>query len=392
MSEDPWCNDDPWRRFRPGMCQPVKTKSVVAESPRHPAVVVKCGQRGTVLIHDPESASKFLDDLRSCLLQRDGDAVSISIASEHGQGWRSRAAAKKSQRSRSDANMDASAKCDDILRNSVDIPFKIGDFVEEDDIQARLSAIETSIRAQANLSRASGIICRSPSKALHRDMVAMRNVASHNFDIGVPFDSLTPSDCRRLQRSRSRSTTDPPDSPVSNIEQEDSRSTFSGSEVATTPSRSSGTHELDTNLIAGDVAHDVTYDYAEVELIENLALAASFCSSLIATGCVAMRVSFDSSGEDDDVEIIGIPSCLCTLPLAVHHNEDTVANNLKLILVEIHGQPAASEFLCNAVFRGLNSRFGLEEAMRLGGWLNNEETILSIVWNDLCESTDDEHG
>ena len=59
----------------------------------------------------------------------------------------------------------------------------------------------------------------------------------------------------------------------------------------------------------------------------------------------------------------------------------------------MHGHSAASEFLSNAVFRGLNERFELEDTMRLGGCLNNEETILSIVWNDLrndCESSDND--
>lgn len=90
-----------------------------------------------------------------------------------------------------------------------------------------------------------------------------------------------------------------------------------------TPSRSSGTNELSTQFFRGDLTDDTTDGYVGIECIENLVLAIKLCSSLIVTGSIAMRASFDSSAEDDEVELIDIPSCHCTLPMGFHHSESS---------------------------------------------------------------------
>jgi len=112
-------------------------------------------------------------------------------------------------------------------------------------------------------------------------------------------------------------------------------------------------------------------------------------SSLILSGCVAMKIVFDETGTDENVEVelIEITSCKCNCPLGVHHNEDTVAAKLMLILIELQGVPANDSFLIDAIFHGLNCHYDLlDGCMRLDGWLSHDGSTLSIVWNDFrCE-------
>ena len=73
------------------------------------------------------------------------------------------------------------------------------------------------------------------------------------------------------------------------------------------------------------------------------------------------------------------------------HNEGTVASELKLLLLEVNGQPADGEFLRDAIFHGLNSHYELDEHMRLDGWISNDNAFLSLVWKDLrsdCMTSD----
>ena len=52
----------------------------------------------------------------------------------------------------------------------------------------------------------------------------------------------------------------------------------------------------------GDGIEDVVSVPEVLADLEPIALAASACSSLIETGCVALRITFDESGEDQMVE------------------------------------------------------------------------------------------
>jgi len=103
-----------------------------------------------------------------------------------------------------------------------------------------------------------------------------------------------------------------------------------------------------------------------------------------------MKISVSTDVEDYDVELIDVQTCRCDLPLATHHNEDTVAHNLIIILIEVEVLPLEPYLLSDAVFEGLNSHYGLVDSgcMRLHGWINEEGSVLSILWKDLSESYD----
>lgn len=143
--------------------------------------------------------------------------------------------------------------------------------------------------------------------------------------------------------------------------------------------------ELANEFYIGDGPDDVTTQCSEFKGIEDLALASSLCSSLILTGCIAMRITFEGHGDDEDmeVELTDIPSCLCNLALAVHHNEETDAANLRMILIEVQDNPDDTTYLSDAIFQGLNIHYNLENRKRLGGWLSQDQTILSTLWDDL---------
>merc|ERR1711907_227398 len=111
-------------------------------------------------------------------------------------------------------------------------------------------------------------------------------------------------------------------------------------------------------------------------LVENLSLAASCCSNLMLSGCAAFRINFDDSGEAEDVESMAIADIKCTRSVAVHHNEDSVAANLNLILIEEHGQALDDESLVSGVLSGLNKYYSLEDTtMRFHGWLCHDGAV-----------------
>jgi hypothetical protein len=87
-----------------------------------------------------------------------------SVASEHGKGWRSKAALKKANR----ASRPPSADVYQSGGGVTDGASPANDYVDEGDVQARLNVIETSLRAQAEYTRNSGKnwVCasRTPSR------------------------------------------------------------------------------------------------------------------------------------------------------------------------------------------------------------------------------------
>jgi len=430
MGDDPWIAADPWGEFmerRRRNNSPVTSPVCTDHSSSHrPAVVIKCAENGTVQIHEHDIAVSFLNSLRTDMLQVGNDSISISIASAYGQGWRSRAAAKKANFSvvKSKPAMLATSS----VNTGDEVMERLG--VTESSIQARLKAVETAIRAQAQSFQDSGVNCHSPNSVLSRDQVALRNVAVHNFDTGVPFEKLTPVECRRIQRGSRKSQPT-----VSSVTSDMPHAISHGCDAlcvdtSTTDCAQSGSacmqFERSTSAEVSSIEiHDMSSDDDGQSIVEefgfspatesdceppisygldvwesrcdepacvvNLAIAASLCNSLITMGCVAMRVTFDETGSDEhmDVVLINVNSCQCNFPLAVHHNEDTVASELKLLLLEVCGEPAHQSFLSDAIFQGLNSHYALDESngsMRLHGWMNVEKSLLSIVWNDLSDN------
>jgi len=352
-----------------------KTQTV---QPHHPLVVIKCSKVGNVHFHDHSAASKFLDDLRISLVSADTN-VSVSIASEHGKGWRSRIAKKK-------AKCDEEARTNDVqgdeqcvkMIGAQDVASDGISSMEEREGKSRLNAVETAIRAQFQVSRDGGRNCRFAFSALSRDQVALRNVALHNFDLDAPFETLSPGDCRRIQHGHRKSVHIMP--PKSTTDAGSFGSQFC--DEVTSP--------LDVSSVDALVSGDPDpYDGTEGEDDEcteviNLSLAASACSTLISTGCVALRIVFNDSGEADDIESVDIASCKYTRSFVVHHNEETVAALLKIILVEVQGQPSDDHTLVDGILDGLTRHYNLEDTtMRFHGWLGRCSATLCLVWHDL---------
>lgn len=119
--------------------------------------------------------------------------------------------------------------------------------------------------------------------------------------------------------------------------------------------------------------------------LEDVSLATSHRSSLIADGCVALQISFDADGDWVKAEAIDVKSCVFPRSFHVHHTSDNLARDLRLVLVDIVGVPECDDMLSDAIFAGLNSHYDVEEFIRLTGWIGSDGASLSILERDLRE-------
>lgn len=76
-----------------------------------------------------------------------------------------------------------------------------------------------------------------------------------------------------------------------------------------------------------------------------------------------------------------------TKELYVHHNEESPAASLRLLLLEISNDARAHYDLTESLFSALNEVYCMEAPLLLAGWLNVHSSTLSIVLRDLEEDS-----
>ena len=181
------------------------------------AMVVR---NGAVFIHDEHVAREMAMKIADAIIDKTPVAPTVTLQAAPGEGWRSRAAEKQLKKKPKGDNKDRSADPPDynvtmdgsLLENrhhqlgvgqamTPGCPGKFAHLHIEEEVSARMKALEEVVRAQVKAQVLLGLPCHDARCLLPPDKLAVASHAKHTFGNIAPFADTPLRTLKKLARN-----------------------------------------------------------------------------------------------------------------------------------------------------------------------------------------------